>query len=982
MLKRFSGCISIALFVGVAFAPPAFAQAGRATISGTVYDQDKAVLPGVTVTVTEENTGLSRNTVTGGDGTYVIPTLLPGRYTIKADLTGFRPTSQTGVNLSVGQELTIDLSLQVGLQEAITVTGESPLVEVTASRIGSNVSNQEIDSLPSQGRSQLSLMSLIPGLTPSLSPGSFEGGQFNANGRETTSNLFLVDGVYNNDDRRGGSQANQARVTLDTMAEYQVLTHQYTAEYGGASGVVVNAVTRSGTNKLAGRAFYYYQDESLNATDHFLEEEGLENPEAGSKVFGGSLGGPIVQNKAFWFFNIERNLINQAANLIFPPEAAPLANSYSDSTDIRAWNTFIRTDYQLTANNNLSFRWVREAAITDCEDLQDDLSILENCTIENDSGDQVASFSWTSVLGNRSTNEFRVSHVRENLLQGGLFAFDCTAPECDSYNFVGLGGREQFDIGSMNEHEDFTAGPSATFQQDKIRTYGFENTFTYIRSGWRGDHTFKAGFGWSRNSADPQEIGGNLIGTFEFLHNLPFDAANPFTYPSVFSIRLGETLFEQRDWRVNFYLQDKWQVNNRLTLNLGLRYDKQDLVDTNNAFAPRLGVAYDIRGNGRSVLRGGIGKFYEYQPLTILATLLTQPVISPAVIYETDEDEGPLDGVLPEDPCLLAAGDGQGRALISAACRAQMADIRSQVFAGGFTNANPSVDGNRKLGYLWSFSIGFHQQLSQTVAVGVDYIGNRGRDQTGLIDLNEPTNGVRPQAPGFDPNGELVPAGSRDTRFQRFLQFQTLEAFDTDYNALELSLEKRFANRWGARMAYTLAKTMDVGTAGGVAAKRVSDDFDPRSDYGRANFDNRHAFVASANAEIWRGFGAGLTFKYYSGNPINEIIGRDVNRDNDNFDRPVAGVDDLTRPIVSELDANGRAVRNGIDGEDQLTADARLHYLWRFKGNEIGFFWEIYNLTNRDNFGNPTGNRNSSNFLVPVAANTPRTMQLGVRYTF
>ena len=234
---------------------------------------------------------------------------MPGTYTIKAELQGFQTATQTGVVLSVGQEVALNLTLAVaGLAETVTVTGESPLVEVTSSRIGSNITNAEIDSLPSQGRNQLSLMQLVPGLTPSLNPGSFEGGQFNANGQATTANLFLVDGAYNNDDRRGGSQGTQARVTLDTMAEFQVLTHHYSAEYGGSSGVVVNAVTRSGANRFSGRAFYYYQDDDLNATNYFLKQAGEENPESGSKVFGGSAGGPIVRNKAFWFANVERTV--------------------------------------------------------------------------------------------------------------------------------------------------------------------------------------------------------------------------------------------------------------------------------------------------------------------------------------------------------------------------------------------------------------------------------------------------------------------------------------------------------------------------------------------------------------------------------------------------------------------------------------------------------------------------------------------------
>lgn len=978
MLKRLSWRVALGSLLALAGTGTALAQAGRAELNGTVFDEAKAVLPGATITVTEENTGLSRDTVTGADGTFVIPTLLPGRYTVKADLPGFQTTTQTGIAVGVGQELTINLTLRVGgVQETITVTAGAPLVEVTASRVGANISNQEIDSLPSQGRNQLSLMQLVPGLTPSLAPGTFEGGQFNANGRETTSNLFLVDGVYNNDDRRGGSQANQARVTLDTMAEFQVLTHQYTAEYGGSSGVVVNAVTRSGTNNLHGRAFYYFQDDDLNATNYFLKLEGEKNPESGSKVFGGNLGGPIVRNKAFWFFNLERNLVEQAANLIFPPEAAPLAVSYSDSTDIKAWNTFIRTDYQATANNHLSFRWVREAAITDGEDLQDDLSTFDNRAIENDSGDQIYSFSWTSVIGNRATNEVKVSHVRENLLQGGVPNFT------DDFEFIGLDGRDQFDIGSANEHPDFVAGPNSLYQRDLIRTYGFEDAFTYITSGWLGAHTLKAGFGWSRNSADPQDVGGNQNGTFEFLDNFPFDPANAFSYPSRFSARLGQTIFEQKDWRTNFYVQDKWQMHPQVTLNLGVRYDYQDLTpSTKSAFAPRAGIAYDVLGNGRSVLRGGIGRFYEYQPLTILATLLQGQVISPAFIFDTGEDESASEGQIPQHPCLRPGSDA-GLAVISAPCRSMLASTRDQVNAGGFVNTEPTVDGDRRLGYLWSFSVGFKQQLGNALAFGADYIGNRGRNQTGLIDLNEPVNGVRPGAAVFDPSGTLVPAQARGASFQRFLQFQTREDFNTDYNALELSIERRYMNRWSSRAAYTLARARDVGTQGGVGAKRVSDDLDPRSDYGRTNFDNRHAFVAGANADIWKGLGGGLIFRYYSGNPINEIVGTDVNRDRDTFDRPVAGVDDRTSPILSPLDANGRAIRNGIDGENQVILDARLQYLWRLHGqNEVGLFLELYNVTNETNFGNPTGNRRSANFMIPVAANFPRTAQLGFRYTF
>ena len=163
------------------------------------------------------------------------------------------------------------------------------------------------------------------------------------NGRTTASNLWTVDGAANQD-TDGGGTGPQARITLDSMAEFQVLTHQYTAEFGGSSGVIVNAVTKSGANLFSGRGFYYFEDESLRARDAFLDPS-EEKPEAGRKTFGFNIGGPIVRNKAFFFVNVERNLIENAVVHTMPPEAAPLATSYADATFIKALSTFARVDY-------------------------------------------------------------------------------------------------------------------------------------------------------------------------------------------------------------------------------------------------------------------------------------------------------------------------------------------------------------------------------------------------------------------------------------------------------------------------------------------------------------------------------------------------------------------------------------------------------------------------------------------------------------
>ena len=554
----------------------ALAQGGNAVINGTVFDQDMAVLPGVTVTVTNEATGLARETVTGDEGRFVVPTLTPGTYTIRAVLPGFQEQARERVVLPIGQELTVDFTLSVaGVAENVTVTSEAPLVEITASRLGSNVSAHEIDTLPSQGRNHLSLMQLVPGLVPDLNPGEFEGGNFNANGRATVSNLFTVDGAANQD-TDGGGTGFVARVTLDSMAEFQVLTHQYTAEFGGSSGVIVNAVTKGGTNKFSGRGFYYFEDDSLTARDPFLEE-GEETPESGRETFGFNVGGPIVRNKAFFFYNLERNLVEFAVVHTMPEEAAPLAVSYADKTIIKAWSHFARGDYT-TGSHNFSMRWLKESAPALGEDFEC-CQTLDNRQVELDGNDRMINANWTWVIGNRATNDLRFSHSGEDRRDGNLAVMGIdprlwnSSGWIDGLAYVGLNGRDQFDLGSANEHADFVTGLAAAHGGADSRNYAVTRRL-HLHHGKRRPHVQ----GWItyNDVADaPQRIGAGDNGIFEFQHNLPFDPANAFTYPSVFSIVLGDIEFDSKDEWTNGFIQDQWRVHPNVTLNLGLRYDYQ-----------------------------------------------------------------------------------------------------------------------------------------------------------------------------------------------------------------------------------------------------------------------------------------------------------------------------------------------------------------------------------------------------------------------
>ncbi|MBI4885853.1 MAG: TonB-dependent receptor, partial [Acidobacteria bacterium] len=974
----------------VLLAVPAFGQA-VAEVNGSAADQTGSVLPGVTITITEETTGLVRTAISNDTGRFVLPAVTPGRYTVSAELAGFQGQARTGIVVAVGQAITLNFTLPIGtLTDQVTVSGSAPLIEVTQSQLGQNISQTDIENLPMQGREQFALLQLVPGLTPTLQPGSFEGAAYNANGRDTGSNLFLVDGQYNKDDRT--MTFPQSRVTVDSMAEFQVLTHEYGAEYGGASGVIVNAITKSGTNQYHGRLFSYFQDESLNATNYFLKQAGEKNPNSGVKVYGGNMGGPIVKNKAFWFFNYEYNHSEEALNLSFPAAAAPLAVSFSDVYNVHLKNYFVRGDYQFSPSNTVHGTLIYGPNDGIGENAESERTTKEGFRHERAAPELLGSFHWTSVIGTRMVNEVKVGTTKEALWigDGRMYndQFNDVPFDIASRTWTGLRGVDPLDFGSAQQHPDYLAGPRASNPGGNDLTANvYSEQITYTPS----NHTLKFGWAGSQNKG-LSIVAANQIGTFEFLGNAPFNPAVVSTYPTRFRIRLGEMFIPINTWRTNAFVADKWQVGSRLTLNLGVRYDYDaNTPNTKDGFAPRLGAVY--APNEKTAFRVGLGKFYEYPPTAIISNLYAGRVISPVFVFDTGEDTSPTRGVLPTNPCLLPQGR-DGRAVMSPACRAQLVTAQNQLAAGGFINTEPVLEGNRRLGFLYQINAGVEREVFPGLAVIVDYVGSRGRDQTGRVDINEPrllANGRigRPGPAGFDPDGTRIPASARNANFQRVLEYTTGAAFNSDYNALEVSLDRRYANRWSGRLSYTLSKARDVnanaGTNGAaIVEKRVNDDLNPRLDYGLTNFDNRHTLSAGGNWNAWRDLGLGATFRYYSGNPVNETIGVDANgdRDGNNFDRPVRGVNDATLPIRSPLDANGMAIRNGLKGQEKMLLDLRLQYVQRVQGDQtVGLFWEIYNATNRANFANPTGNRRSSDFMRLITADEARSMQIGVRYT-
>ncbi|HKC55859.1 MAG TPA: TonB-dependent receptor [Vicinamibacterales bacterium] len=994
-MNRFLGVIAVAFILSFV---PVFGQGGVAELNGIALDQSGAILPGVTLTVTNETTGLVRTVVSNDTGRFVLPALQPGRYTMTAELTGFQTQTRTGLVLAVGQAVTLNFTLPVGtLTDQVIVTGDAPLVEPTTTQLGTEMRQRDIETMPIQGRQQYALLSLVPGVTPNLAPGTAQGTQYVANGRDASGNLYLIDGAYNNDDRSRSGGGQVGEVTVDSTAEFQVLVHEYGAEYGGAAGIIVNAVTKSGTNEFHGRAFGYYEDAKLNATNYFLKLAGKPNPASGNRTYGADIGGPIFKNKAFFFFNYQHAELDSAANLIFPPEAAPLAVSYSTLTKIRDTNYFTRVDYQASRNHNLSFRYIVGPQTTIGDTLQTNKSTFENAIDEAKPFAGLFNGQWTAVLGNHVVNEMRMVRVGKNYANGDRSLFGpgslTTLPNVallSGGQFLGLRGRDQLDVGSSQAHPDYSAGPYPSIGGWTQKDYSFSELFNYTP----GKHTLKLGFGASKNGGTNIR-GDNYFGTFSFGGNRPFDPADASTYPIRFQIRLGQFLAPDPDHRIDYFASDKWQATRNLTLSLGVRYDYQHIVPASkNAFAPRIGVAY--APSDKTVIRGGFGKFYEYQAVTLASNKYVAQVISPSFLFDTGQDNSALQGTFPSNPCLRPGGLN-GQAVIGAACRAQLVTTRDQVAAGSFVNTEPILDGNHKLGYLLATTVGLQRELLPGLGVTVDFVSQLGRDQTARVDINEPrllspgaacytalcassSDYGRPGVAIFDPTGTLIPASARSASFQRVLQYRTSPLFNTNYKGLEMGLTKRLANRWAGRFGYTLSRSRGIGT---TIETRVVDDLNPRSDYSLANLNNVHSVTAGASWEALPRLEIGPTFRYYSGNPVNETVGLDVNKDRDNTDRPVHGVNDLTMPILSPIGANGVAVRNGMPGSNSMFVDFHLAYGLQLRGTRtMDFTWEMYNVTNRVNFGNPVGNRLSPNFGKPITAGLPRSMQLGARFRF
>src|SRR5262245_42120499 len=283
-MKRMVTAAAACLGVWLLLAIGAVAQQGTGELRGRVADTQNAVLPGVTVVAKNEATGMFREIVSGGDGSFFMSALTPGSYEVSAQLSGFKKYARKGLRVEVGKTLTVDVQLEVGgIEQEVTVTAEAPLVDTTTKQLGGTVPTQELQDVPSLNRNFTSYLSLLPGITSTISVDSFGADSIRVNGQATQNSNYMLDGAGNNDNFNNGNGGAQARTPVEAVQEFQLLTSNFDAEFGSTSGGVVNAVSKQGTNNLHGTLFYFNQNQSMTSLDYFAKQQNLTKPEASQK---------------------------------------------------------------------------------------------------------------------------------------------------------------------------------------------------------------------------------------------------------------------------------------------------------------------------------------------------------------------------------------------------------------------------------------------------------------------------------------------------------------------------------------------------------------------------------------------------------------------------------------------------------------------------------------------------------------------------
>jgi outer membrane receptor protein involved in Fe transport len=614
----------IIIIAGGLLQPPRLAAQIAAAISGTLKDAQGGVMPAVTLTLRNSESGITRTIFSETNGTYRFAGLPPGRYDLKAELDGFGVTEIKDQTLTVGLEVKLDITMKIqSVEETVTVTAEAPVIETKRSEVTGVVTQQQIESVPVPTRQTLDLALLMPGTNTDGSVPRRVSVSVGAGGAVSQS-AFLVDGVSNQQSTGGDPRQDFPQ---GGIRELRVNVSQAAAEFGGTTGGVVTIVTKSGTNQFTGEGFEYFRDKSLNRMTLFEEQQqdltGAPKPDFRQHQYGVTAGGPVFMNRMHFLVAADATRIDQSitVNTGKPQYYSAVEGNFPNDQYRRMF--FVRTDAQLTPRQTFFTRWGWERDELQCQSCGGTAASTAGSLVQQRRNSLVMGHDW--VVSNRSLNEFR--------FQWAPFAY---------LNNPSLASNVWTEVGDFSP-ERF-AGMTPVYNFPSL-TYGTTSNKVQIETWWefRDDYSVTTSLGGSHNwkmgvasvrAPNTEDLTGNPLGTWTFATDQPFDPGNPasiaaLSKPTQFTASLPPVVHDLETNLFQAYVQDSWAPTSGLTLNLGVRYDLQygsfnqnmDLSlypkplpfidpptrhDHNNV-QPRLGFAWDLTSTGSSVMRGSWG---------------------------------------------------------------------------------------------------------------------------------------------------------------------------------------------------------------------------------------------------------------------------------------------------------------------------------------------------------------------------------------